>query len=459
MSLAQSYIAANRFAYGANPETIKAIGHNPQDWLLAQLQSTTLAQLKTVTQSLWTSSDALVQIQQYQRQKNQPKKNNIDKTDSAEPLNEMVIDAKKTFNDKITALNELSVSQGINSTIPFYWHLVDFFSNHFSVSASNILMRALAPMLEIEAIAPNIFNHFSDLLLAVESHPAMLHYLNNVQSIGPSTRFAQKRANKGLNENLAREILELHTLGVKSTYTQNDVTELAKAITGWSVGDIKRKESAGFIFRERLHEPGSRTLLNKVYEQSGEEQGRRMLFDLANHTDTAQHVCTKLVRHFISDQVDPAIVQTMVNAWHITQGHLVKVITAMIEHPACWSQTSAKLKTPRELVISVCRSCSISNLRPNVLKSLQTLGQQPFNAGSPAGYKDVEAAWSGPSAFLNRIEWVAHISRNIKYLPEQLANDTLGPLLEASTVKQMRQAESKQQALTLLLMSPEFQRR
>jgi uncharacterized protein (DUF1800 family) len=458
MSLALSFIAANRFGYGANPLTIKAIGNEPQDWLLAQLQPSVINQLTLLIPNLWTSQQAIIELQQYQKLKTQSIQNRPINTISSNQTTMIKLDRQR-FMQKIEHLSELTIYQGSSSAIPFYWHLVDFFANHFSVSGVNVIMKALAPTLDIEAIAPNILNHFSDLLFAVESHPAMLNYLNNVQSIGPSTRFAKKRTDKGLNENLAREILELHTLGVESTYTQNDVTELAKAITGWSVSSLKRQESAGFLFRDHLHEPGPRTLLGKAYSQSGMEQGKAMLLDLANHPDTAKHICTKLVQHFISDQPDPTIIQAMVLTWLNTQGNLPNVLASMIKHPASWLPTAVKLKTPRELVISVCRSCNIQQLRPNALKSLQTLGQEPFNAGSPAGYKDVESAWSGPSAFLNRIEWLSHVSRFITHVPEQLAIDALGPLLRPSTVKQMSQAESKQQALTLLLMSPEFQRR
>jgi uncharacterized protein (DUF1800 family) len=467
MSSVQHYIAANRFAYGANPATIAAMGQDPRNWLLAQLQAMSLVQLNKVTQGQWSSKQALEAAAKYKQKKDQLEQTaaiqDADKDQDTAELKKVSpvisMSDKQQLNRHIEDLTEFTIRQAIQSDVPFYWHLVDFFSNHFSVSSSNLIMRALAPTMDLEAIAPNITGRFSDMLFAVQSHPAMLHYLNNVQSVGPNTPLATKRKNKGLNENLAREILELHTLGVKSTYKQADVTELAKAITGWSVGGFKRGESMGFLFREPVHEPGTRQILAKTYAQKGVEQGKAILFDLANHRDTAKHVSSKLVRHFVSDEVDESQVEAMIQSWLNSQGDLTQVITTMLQHPASWTTTNRKLKTPRELVISVCRSAQIESLRPNFIRSLTTMGQKPFNAGSPAGYKDTQDAWSGPAAMLSRIEWSAYVSRTLILDPEQFARQALGPLLRDTTLAYIKKAESKEQALTLLMMSPEFQRR
>jgi uncharacterized protein (DUF1800 family) len=232
---------------------------------------------------------------------------------------------------------------------------------------------------------------------------------------------------------------------------------LAKAITGWTVG--RKKEAAGFIFRDRAHEPGSRKIMTQAYAEGGLKQGQNILFDLANHPATARHISTKLVTHFISDSPPQAIVDAMVKKWLETQGHLPQVINVMVQHPLSWSDTMAKFKTPRDLVISACRACGLKTIRPNFIRSLTILGQKPFGAGSPAGYKDIGDYWMGPSAMMSRIEWLNHISQLAKQTPQVIAKQALGPFLRAETSLQIKGAESKRQGLTLLLMSPEFQKR
>jgi uncharacterized protein (DUF1800 family) len=312
-----SYIAANRFGYGVTPDILRAIGSQPLVWLSAQLAPEHVTKQLAVTKGQWTSDVALQHLAKHAQNKRKTRENSshgksakqlveTDRQDMAE---------KKQLAKQVMALTTLTIEQGIVSDSPFYWHLVDFFSNHFSVSANNIQMRVLAPTLEVEAIAPRVTGNFSDLLQAVTAHPAMLLYLNNEKSFGPSTRFAQKRKDKGLNENLGREILELHTLGAGIAYTQGDVTELAKALTGWSIGRGIRQEPNGFMFRGVVHEPGERVILGKRYSQPGIKQGQAILTDLANHPDTAKHVSRKLVQHFIADEGNENIVAKMVDTW------------------------------------------------------------------------------------------------------------------------------------------------
>ncbi len=223
----------------------------------------------------------------------------------------------------------------LEPAIGFGERLVLFWSNHFCVSvAKGQITRATAGALEREAIRPHVFGRFADMLLAVEKHPAMLFYLDNRQSVGPGSRAARNR-NVGLNENLAREILELHTLGVDGGYTQADVTALARIITGWSfVGAGERLGPAGsFVFVANRHEPGEQLLLGKRYSDTGVEQGETALRDIARHPSTATHVARKLVRHFISaDAPPPAMIEHLAKVFRDTDGDLAEVSRALVSH-------------------------------------------------------------------------------------------------------------------------------
>ncbi len=455
MSNTRSFIAAHRFGYGANAKTIRKIKQQPQQWLLNQITADNALKELTLLDMQWNSQLAAEQLNLYQQQKKQ------EKTPKASPQANMMLMAsqntQKQINKQLQKAISATVVHSIVTDSPFYWRLVDFFSNHFSVTGNGPRMRALAPTLEIEAIAPYISGSFADMLLAVESHPAMLLYLNNEQSIGPNSKAGKRsKGKRGLNENLAREILELHTLGVNAGYDQADVTELARAITGWGV---EGKGSANFSFKANLHEPGRRDVFGKIYQQDGVKQGVRILNDLAVNAKTAEFVSRKLVNHFVNDNPPQALVDTMVAVWLKTKGNLPQVLQAMIEHPLSWSEQGAKFKTPREFVISTCRVCGIKKINPNFSKSLSILGQQPFAAGSPAGYKDTQEYWAGPRAMMGRIEWAEHVSKFVKNSPVELAQNALGPLMDERTELLISRAESKSQAVTLFLMSPEFQKR
>lgn len=442
-----AFIAANRFGYGANQTTLDAIGSAPKQWLSEQIKPLQL------DKSLWNSTLAFEQLYQFDLAKKQTKKGGMMMSSNAEPV------TRKSIVDQARTLVNYGVIQSIRTTDSFQMRLLDFFSNHFSVSYSNLPMIALSPTLEREAIGPNLAGSFEDMLLAVEQHPAMLLYLDNARSIGPNSPVGQRRKGKGLNENLAREILELHTLGVDGGYTQADVTEFAKAITGWSIGALARGESSGFLYRNKAHEPGIRQVMARSYAADGLRQGQQILSDLASHPATARHLCHKLVQHFIADQAPEDMVKHMTSAWLATDGNLSRVLHAMIEHPDAWNPIAQKFKSPRDMYLSACRANGVVETRPDPFRSLLILGQTPFGAGSPAGYKDNQQAWSGPRSFMTRIEWAEHISAQSKVDPVIAAKMVLGPYLSEQTLTQIRRAESKKQGWVLLLMSPEFQQR
>ncbi|MGO2129975.1 DUF1800 domain-containing protein [Pseudoalteromonas sp. JB197] len=352
-----------------------------------------------------------------------------------------------------------TLEHAISSEHSLNWRLLDFFSNHFSVSSAGPVMTALASMLEREAIAPNLLGQFDDLLISVIQHPAMLIYLNNEKSFGPNSKVA-KKSGRGLNENLTREILELHTLGVNSGYSQKDVIELAKGITGWSVANSLKDKAQGFKYRRSGHEPGIRTLLDKTYSQKDIEQGESMLRDLAMYPATAHHISYKLAHHFISDDPPASLVNKMAARWQATNGNIKEVMTTLINADEAWHAEKLKFKTPREFIISSLRALDLKTNNRQLYSSLVTLGQQPFKAGSPAGYSDKQDDWDGASALISRVNWASTVAARAKNAQvEAIIKNSFSESISQLSYETISRAESRKQALTLFLMSPEFLRR
>jgi uncharacterized protein (DUF1800 family) len=349
----------------------------------------------------------------------------------------------------------------LNAEIGLIDRLTWFWSNHFCVSADKGLVRPLCGAYERETIRVNVLGNFSNMLLAVESHPAMLLYLDNAGSIGPNSIAGQRRG-KGINENLAREILELHTLGVHGGYSQQDVTSFAKIITGWTFSPLKLAPQHGgeFVFNDRMHEPGAQSVLGRSYDEGGYEQGRAVLLMLARHPATAKHVATKLVRHFIADDPPPVLVDRLSQRFLDTGGDLKEVTKTLVSAPESWDAPRAKLKKPAEWIVSSLRASGmmISDVR-RVINTLNLLGEPLWRPPAPKGFPDESAAWL--DGLTQRLDIANEIARRVGGMtdPETVADDALGPLASAETRQTLARAESRQQALALLLMSPEFQRR
>ena len=340
-------------------------------------------------------------------------------------------------------------------------------------------MVGLAGAFEVEAIRPHILGRFSDLLLAVESHPAMLLYLDQAQSIGPDSMVAERAAlraargaaapgakpKRGLNENLAREIMELHTLGVRSGYSQSDVTEFARALTGWTVAGIRPAAALegmapGFVFAECFHEPGPCLIMGKLYRQQGEAQARAVLADLAVHRATASHVATKLARHFVADDPPPTLVTRLTQAFLASDGDLPTVYRALIEAREPWTGTTSKFRTPWLWGVAALRACGTRWLPPRMASGLfEQLGQQIWKPGSPAGYDDIAASWAAPDALLRRVDAANRIAAQADPIDARALADQLFPqALGDPTRSAIARAESPVQALALLLVSPEMMR-
>ncbi|MFK7930073.1 MAG: DUF1800 family protein [Myxococcota bacterium] len=341
---------------------------------------------------------------------------------------------------------------------PFFHRWLAFFSNHFTVSAAKRQVMPLWGAFQRDALRPNVLGRFGDLMLAVAQHPAMLLYLDNVRSVGPSSRAA--RGARGLNENLAREILELHTLGVNGGYTQADIIALAKIITGWSVPrNAEQLISGTFRFSARAHEPGTKMLLGQGTPQ-GRAAGEAAIRSLGTHPSTAAHLCRKLAVHFVADDPPPALVKALVRAWTESQGNLASVAKTLIEHPASWTPQTGKLKTPQDLVVSAARAVEAHD-GAAMHKASSKLGQNVARAPSPAGWDDVATAWLGPQNMLGRVDLavkVANQARGQVTDPLAFGIDLVGDTLSPSERAQIGAAPARR-GLILFLASPAFHRR
>jgi uncharacterized protein (DUF1800 family) len=476
----QTEIAVLRFGLGARPGDLAAAAGDPRAWLTAQIKgavplagNTPLAPSDQIFTELRAARD------EFQEKKREAAAQSSDPKATAAPTFNPL---RETYLPHYRAQVLARAQSAALTTRPFAERLVHFWTNHFAVSADKGAVFGVAGTLENEAIRPHVGGQFADLLIAVEQHPAMIGFLDNQYSVGKDSdlaRLAARRASRqpmddpdkpkrefGINENLAREILELHTLGVNGGYTQTDVTTFAQIITGWSIGGGKGRLAGGtpgrFYFRDNLHEPGAKRFMGKTYYESGQRQGEAVLADLARRPATAHFIATKLVRHFVADDPPPAAVERVARAFVKTGGDLPAVYAALIEAPQAWDADMRKFKTPEDFVFSTLRALNVSPRQPEeVVRSFDLLGQRQYTPGSPAGWPDTAKSWDGSDALMHRVLWASRVAslyeRGID--PLEFASSTLGAYARPETLTALRRASSSTQALALLLMSPEFQRR
>ncbi len=453
-------IALTRFGLGARPGEMARAAADPRGWLLAQIRPEGAPQ---PGRAFAGTAGALATWQAYLAVGQ-----GLDEA-AAQAARQQ---ARRAMTREIGAafLDRIVLAATTEAGFAERWAL--FWANHFAVSATKFQASAFLEAYEREAIRPFVFGRFADLAFAAESHPAMLLYLDQAQSVGPGSP-AGRRREAGLNENLAREILELHTVGPEAGSTQADVTEFARALTGWSVprpGGRDRGPAAGtpgargFVFRAVTHEPGVRQVMGRSYSQTGLAQGRAILEDLANHPATARRLARKLAAHFVADDPPETLVERLTAAWTGSDGDLAAVARALVEAPEAWAPAPAKIKTPYEFVASTHRAFGT---RPTDLASLQQvlagLGQPAWAPPSPEGWPDTAAGWAGPDALVKRLDWAKTAGEVLAADPDRqpvaVAEGALGARLGARTRQAVARAESRAEAVTLFLMSPEFQRR
>ena len=442
LDLRAAAIAANRFGFGANPGELADIAPDPRGWLSQQL---------AVVDPRPDGTPSAARLAAYLQARREKKAD---------------VDLAKMFQKDLREDFKAAVIQrtlaAAASAAPFHERLVQFWSNHFTVSIQRPIVIPVAVGFENEAIRPYVLGKFRAMLSAVATHPAMLLYLDNAQSVGPNSIGGRLR-DKGLNENLAREMLELHTVGVDGGYSQTDVTEFAKILTGWSINRDNDSNPGTFRWRPAIHEPGRKTLLGQTYKENGVEEGMAVLGDLAARPETARHIATKLVRHFVADDPPHDAVDRIADVFRSTDGDLRDVSRALIDLPQIWSEPLTKIKTPNDLVTSAYRTFGIADMKigDGAVAGLRLMGQVPFNAPSPAGWADTADAWVAPEAMMTRIQWALAAGQKLDGHVDarQIAQGAIQPVAAESTMFHIKNAPSPAEALALLIASPEFQRR
>jgi uncharacterized protein (DUF1800 family) len=456
----EAIIATNRFGLGARPGEAKQAASDPRAWLKAQLVQ---GDSSLDGQGLKPSDEALRAYYEFREARRKQQETDAKAlAEGKEPVEAKRPDAGSP-RSIIAAEIEARTKFAILTEQSFRERLVRFWSNHFTVSTSDVAVVSLAGAFEREAIRPHVTGSFFDMLLAAETHPAMMLYLDNARSIGPNSPVGRRR-DLGLNENLAREILELHTLGVDGGYTQNDVIEFARALTGWTVSSPRDRnvEPGKTHFDERRHEPGARTVLGKTYADDGPQQVATILRDLALTPQTAKHVSERLARHFIADQPPKSAVDKLSRSFLDSKGDLGRLSATLVDLEEAWRKDQPKFKSPDEFQVSAMRGLGAPRVERRALRAAYgSLGQSPFTAPSPAGWPDEAEAWLGPDAVKKRLEWSQAVAARLgeRMDPVGFLGETVGEFASARTLKLVGRAESREQGMALALMTPEFQRR
>ena len=325
--------------------------------------------------------------------------------------------------------------------------MTDFWFNHFNVFIGKGADRYLLTSYERDVIRPHAMGKFEDLLVATAQSPAMLFYLDNWLSVGPNSEIANgipkrnrrrsryrppvvkqaKGRRSGLNENYGRELMEFHTLGVNGGYTQKDVTEVARVITGWT---LKQPKQGGFTFEERMHEPGDKIVLGHRIKSNGEKEGREVLHLLARHPSTAKFICAKLATRFVSDNPSPALVDRMAQTFLKKKGDIGEVLKTLFHSPEFWAPDAyrAKVKTPLEFIVSAVRAngANVTDAMP-LARQLQNMGMTLYGMQPPTGYSMKADAWVNSSALLGRMNFALTLTSG-KLKGVQLDSDRTGNL-------------------------------
>jgi uncharacterized protein (DUF1800 family) len=357
----------------------------------------------------------------------------------------------------------------VYSPTPFRERIEAFWADHFTATGKQgIIRRGTSPYVE-SAIRPRLSGRFEDLLIASVTHPLMVHYLDQERSAGPNS-VAVKRGSKahGLNENLAREILELHTLGVDGPYTQTDVRELAELLTGLTL-NVKN----GLHFRKDLAEPGTETVLGKTY--GGDNPHIRdihsVLTDLARHPATARHIAGKLAVHFVSDSPSPDLIDAVTTAWRDSGGDLAVVYDALLAHPMAWDDSKPNIKQPFDFITSALRALAIAPeallglderaYRLRIHEPLRLMGHVWQKPDGPDGLEEADSAWITPQSLAARLQWAVAVPQLLSPVlpdPRAFVDTALGARAPEAVRFAASAAESRADGIGIVLASPAFQR-
>lgn len=482
----RTYLAMNRFGLGAGPGDA-SVG-DPVRWLETQIDSFDAAppalaalpgraELAEAVVAYLDIARGVRQIRRDAETDGLPRMGNPENPEVAAALAERR-DGRRSIRELyIDAVNARTLA-ALTSATPFIERWTHFWANHFAVSIDKLVVAPFAGDHEFRAVRPHVLGSFAGLLRAAVTHPAMLLFLDQAQSIGPDSMVAQRIGARGtgrqigLNENLAREILELHTLGVRSGYSQTDVTELARALTGITIAGLARGPAARLmppgaepgepVFVAAIHQPGSRTILGQSYRQDGVRQSEAILDALAVHPFTARHIATKLARHFAADDPPPALITRLERNFLETGGNLAALARTLIASPEAWQTSAPKFKSPWDWMVSGFRAFGIRELpnRMGIVGLLDQLGQPAWRPGSPAGYGDDNATWAGPQALTDRVDVAERLAGRMGTLdPRAIAATALADAIDPATSSAIARADSPAQGLALTLLTPAFLRR
>jgi uncharacterized protein (DUF1800 family) len=469
--------AITRFGLGPNASDLAAARPDPGGWVLAQLASpapvpeamAALPSLETLARDQLGAGAALRMAQrEVRRAMLDVRSEGMDGMTDAEAPGSPLALARQARNQALTEVLRAEVQARIDAFLeadrPLVERLVLFFSNHFAIGPDKPNTRGLAGHYE-RTLRPHVLGRFRDLLGAAVLHPAMLSYLDNTASIGPNSRAGRTR-DASYNENLARELLELHTLGVDGGYTQDDIIQLALVLTGWTGGfelDPREAPEAQRLaepFLRARHEPGPKTILGRTYPEAGAEEIEAVLDDLAVHPATARHLSGKLARHFVGDGVSQATVEAMARTFLDTDGDLAAVMTTLVSTDEAWTAAPKKVVPPYDFVLSAFRAFEMPGRLGIVRQSIEALGHPMWRAPAPAGWPDHDTAWISGDMLLERIDWATDFAGRVAPRRDDIAGDALaflGEAAEGELLTAIRRADGRVQAMTLLLMSPHWQ--
>ena len=449
MNVSQTTMAAIRFGFGFHPQQSPPAG---ADALLRELRQGQATGLLMPLESRETRRARFVDLRRYRKAKDDD-----------------------GLRETRRAIRMAALGEGANRLLQralsphgFYERMAAFWADHFTVARRSAPHLAMLTLFEPEAIRPHIMGRFGDMLSAVAQHPAMLIYLDQHISRGPNSPGGRK--GRGLNENLAREILELHTLGVGAEYTQRDVREFAELLTGYR----NKPRSIGFEFTPGWAEPGAETVLGRTYGGTNPtaNDAVELFHDLAQHKSTAKHLARKLAVHFVADDPDPGLVQHIAAAWRRSGGHLPTVYEAMLDHPAAWRGFGRKVKRPQELVISTLRAVGVDRAMADrmgqkggirMIRTLRDMNQPMFNAPGPDGWPEEAGAWITPQGLAGRLSYASQVGQLLakrgKIDPRRFAETALRDALRPATQFAVGGAPDRWEGIALTLASPEFNRR
>jgi uncharacterized protein (DUF1800 family) len=508
-SLSAEQIAAhllNRLGFGPRPNEIATVGSNPLGWIQGQLAPGSLALPETLSARLDEASflkrHPLQLVQEFRGlQRTQADAAGSFASNGAQVSAQMQAMIGAGELNQSAPLSPAQTPQAASPVGRFVSGIarpamesrllralesprqleevmVDFWFNHFNVFQGKNILRVMIGHYEHYAIRPFAMGRFRDLLGATARHPAMLYYLDNAMSVAPGTTGGGGGVNRGLNENYARELMELHTLGVDGGYRQKDVTELARMLTGWSIQPPNRianfdtqsapgniEQMPGFWFNERVHDQGEKEWLGQRVPAQGQREGEFALDVLARHPATAKHIAFKLAQYFVNDQPSPALVAKLAQVFIDNDGAIVPVLSSLFTHEAFWAKENigVKFKTPYQYVLSTVRALGATPANLQTLSgAMATQGMPLYGCPTPDGYRNTEAAWLNPDGMTKRINFATTLTsaRMGLSIPTEALISHLGPLVsEATKVLARETANDPALASALVLAGPSMMHR